>query len=362
MSTILLLLDQKENRRVLADWLTTRHELVPDESDSALHKPFDLCIVDGHALDRLLPRLRARKAAENLVFLPVLLVASRHGVGMAKRHLWESVDELIATPIEKAELQARVEILLRARRLSSENAVLLRQLEAELKLAAHVQIDLLPSGLPSLPGFELAARSVPAREVGGDFYDWQQTAPNTFVFTVGDAMGRGMSAALLMATVRAAVRTVARLHPPAQALELVRFGLEADLIRTMGFVTLFHAQLDVAARRLLFVDAGHAHLFIRHMDGSFENLHPRGPALGIPARKPYEEGTFIFTPGDVLIIYTDGILDAEPNITLDHAALAKHLEGSASAGEMVERLLSIATNKDTLPEDDITVVALWCSA
>jgi serine phosphatase RsbU (regulator of sigma subunit) len=360
MSKILLLLDQKENRRVLAECLAARHEIVADGCDAAIQEPFDLCIVDGHALNRMLPLIRARKAAEEKVFLPVLLVASRHGAGMAKGSLWENVDELIATPIEKAELQARVEILLRARRLSSENAVLLRQLEVELNLAANVQTDLLPSQLPKLPGFEIAARSQAAREVGGDFYDWQQLDPDTLVFTVGDAMGRGMSAALLMAMVRAAVRTVARLHPPAPALELVRSGLEGDLIRTMSFVTLFHARLDAAARRLLFVDAGHAHFFIRHPDGSFENMHPRGPALGIPLRKPYQEGVFTFTPGDTLIIYTDGIIDAQPDLGLDHAALAKSLECSTSAAEMVERLLAIATGENSPPEDDITAVALRC--
>jgi serine phosphatase RsbU (regulator of sigma subunit) len=358
--TILLRLDQKENRRLLAEWLATKYDVVSDESDAALHKPFDLCIVDGHALDRLLPRLRARKAAEHPAFLPVLLITSRHGMGMVKRHLWESVDESITSPIEKTELQARVEILLRARHLSSENAVLLRQLEAEMERAALVQADLLPRSLPVLPGFEMAARSVQASEVGGDFYEWQKNNAGTLCFTVGDAMGRGMSAALLMATVRAAVRTVAREHPPAATLELVRAGLESDLVRTAGFVTLFHAQLDPARRELRFVDAGHAHLFVRHRDGSFADLFPRGRALGIPSRKPYEEGAFTFTPGDALIIYTDGILDAEPDLALDHAALAERLAGTTSAAGMVERLLAIANDEDSLPEDDVTAVVLRC--
>lgn len=279
---------------------------------------------------------------------------------MVKRHLWESVDDSITSPIEKAELHARVEILLRARSLSRENLGLLRQLEGELELAAHVQTDLLPTRLPVLPGFEIAARSIPAREVGGDFYDWQQTRPETLVFTVGDAMGRGMSAALLMATVRAAVRTVAGLHSPASALELVRSGLEADLVRTSGFVTLFHGQLDGPTRRLSFVDAGHAHLFVRHPDGSSEDLQPRSPAIGIPLGKPFKEGTFTFAPGDALIVYTDGLIDADPDLALDHSAMAQLLESSENAGEMVERLLAIASVPDPEFEDDVTVVVLRC--
>jgi serine phosphatase RsbU (regulator of sigma subunit) len=358
---ILLLLDQKENRRLLSDWLTSRYEVIGDDSDEALQQPFDLCIIDGHALDRLLPRVRARKTAEHPVFLPVLLVtSSRNGVGMVQRHLWKSVDESIGSPIKKAELQARLEILLRARRLSSENAALLRQLEAEVELAAHVEMDLLPESPPVLPGFEVAARTVPAREVGGDFYEWQETERGALDFTVGDAMGRGMPAALLMATVRAALRTAERMRPPAAALELVRAGLEKDLVRTEGFVTLFHGRLDAATRRLQYVDAGHAHLFIRHEDGSFGNLLPRGPALGIPSPKPYQEGAYTFAPGDALIVYTDGILDAEPELELDHQALAGRLANTQDAAGMVERLLRTATSEDSLPEDDVTAVVLRC--
>ncbi len=358
---ILLLLDQKENRRLLSEWLTSRYEVIPDDSDEALCAPFDLCIIDGRALDRLLLRVRARKAAEHSVFLPILLVtSSRNGVGMVQRHLWKSVDESIASPIQKAELQARLEILLRARRLSCENAKLLRQLEAEVELAAHVEMDLLPDRLPVLSGFEVAARTVPAREVGGDFYEWQETGRGELDFTVGDAMGRGMPAALLMATVRAALRTAERMRPPAGALELVRAGLEKDLVRTEGFVTLFHGRLDVAARRLRYVDAGHAHVFIHHNDGTFANLLPRGPALGIPSPKPYEEGAFFFSPGDALIIYTDGILDAEPELELNHCTLAGRLSGARNAAGMVDQLLENATNQDSLPEDDVTAVVLRC--
>ncbi len=358
---ILLLLDQKENRRLLAESLASRYEVIPDDSDEALHKPFDLCIIDGHALDRLLPCVRARKATEHPVFLPVLLVtSSRNGVGMVQRHLWKSVDESIASPIKKAELLARLEILLRARRLSSENAVLLRQLEAEVELAAHVEMDLLPASLPVLSGFEVAARTVPAREVGGDFYEWQETGHGELDFTVGDAMGRGMPAALLMATVRAALRTAERMRPPAAALEMVRAGLEKDLVRTEGFVTLFHGRLNAAARRLQYVDAGHAHLFVLHEDGSFANLLPRGPALGIPSPKPYEEGAFVFSPGDALIIYTDGILDAEPELELDHTTLAGRLTSGQNAAGMVAQLLETATNENSLPEDDVTAVVLRC--
>jgi signal transduction histidine kinase len=117
-SRVLLLLDQRENRALLAAELDGRHEVLEDASDDALDGDFDLCIVDGRALDRLWERMQRRKAQAQPIFLPILLVTSRPGVKMITRHVWRSVDELIVAPIEKAELRARVEILLRARSLS----------------------------------------------------------------------------------------------------------------------------------------------------------------------------------------------------------------------------------------------------
>ena len=119
MSRILLLLDQLENRRLLLDQLRRpRYQVILPADDQALAEQFDLCIMDGMALERLGEVVQQRKQAEAPVFLPVLCVTSRQDVGLVTRQLWRSVDELIITPIERVELQARVEVLLRARQLS----------------------------------------------------------------------------------------------------------------------------------------------------------------------------------------------------------------------------------------------------
>ncbi len=121
VTRILVLLDQPENRRLLAERLSGRYEVVPADSDQALALPYDLAIFDGPALTRLWEQVRARKEIEQPVFLPVLLVTARRDVKMVTRHLWRLVDEIILTPIETRELQARVEALLRARRYSLES-------------------------------------------------------------------------------------------------------------------------------------------------------------------------------------------------------------------------------------------------
>ena len=122
MSRVLLLLDHRENRRLLMEALMARYDISAPETDEALASAYDLCIIDGPALERLWQQVEARKGAESPIFLPFLLVTARPDVGLATRHLWHGIDELITTPIERVELQARVEILLRARQASVHNA------------------------------------------------------------------------------------------------------------------------------------------------------------------------------------------------------------------------------------------------
>jgi signal transduction histidine kinase len=136
---ILLLLDQRENQELLGSELAREHQVLAGTADSDLEQQFDLCVVDGSSLDRLWQRVSERKMREQPIFLPILLVTSRPGVKMITRHLWRSVDELIITPIEKPELRARVEIMLRARSLS----LALRQRAEEAEQATHTRDEVL---------------------------------------------------------------------------------------------------------------------------------------------------------------------------------------------------------------------------
>lgn len=120
MDRILLLLDHKTNRALLSSWLGLRYDVVCHDRRTALRASFDLCLIDGPALDRLWEEVLQCKAAEDPAFLPVVLITSNREAELLTRHLWKTVDELIRIPIEKLELQARVEILLRARHLSRE--------------------------------------------------------------------------------------------------------------------------------------------------------------------------------------------------------------------------------------------------
>ena len=229
------------------------------------------------------------------------------------------------------------------------------QLQLELVYAAEIQAKLLPRSYPQIPGFDVAAKCLPAKQVGGDFYDWQQVSPTVFDLTLGDVMGKGMAAAMLMATVRAALHAVTLYNRPAQAVHLAEKALIDDLENSESFVTLFHGQLDASDRTLSFVDCGHGYVFIRRASGAVETLTPRGLPLGVQNGEVYQEGTIRFEKGDVLVLYSDGLIDADPQLELTHQILSEQMAGQESALEIVDRLIALTGQPDPQP-DDITVL------
>jgi len=231
-------------------------------------------------------------------------------------------------------------------------------LQAELVYAAQVQASLLPRGYPDIPGFDVAARCLPAKQVGGDFFDWQEVCSGVWGLTLGDVMGKGMAAAMLMATVRAALRSVAH-NRPAEALRMAEAAVLPDLDSSERFVTLFHGQLNTENRRLVFVDCGHGYVFVRRRNGAVRGLTPRGVPLGVPGRKLYREGSVTLERGDTLVLYSDGLIDARPELALDNRHLAGLLKGAADAREMLERLIGLTERQGALP-DDVTVLVAHC--
>jgi sigma-B regulation protein RsbU (phosphoserine phosphatase) len=233
------------------------------------------------------------------------------------------------------------------------------RLHAELDCAAQVQKQFLPKNLPTTAGFEFAARCLPATEVGGDFYDWYEMVPGTVTLTFGDVMGKGMAAAMLMATVRAALRAGSQSDPPAAAIHRAEIALRQDLDMSESFVTLFHGKLDTATRSLTFVDCGHGFDFMRRANGRVEELQPRGLPVGILPAEKYVEGSITFGEGDALILYSDGLIDALPETDLNNGVLAEYLDGTENAEEMLDRLASLVPLEMVRP-DDLTLLVVRC--
>jgi serine phosphatase RsbU (regulator of sigma subunit) len=283
----------------------------------------------------------------------VAIAALRHGA-----------DDYLRKPFDRGEFQAALDRTLARLRMSRQIKQLRRELEQkqaqlaeELARAAIVQSELLPVENPPLPGFEIGARCLPARIVGGDFYDWQQLPFGTMSLTVGDVMGKGMSAALLMATVRAVIRAMVSQHGPADAVRHTASSLDGDLARSGSFVTLFHAQLNVSTAELRYVDAGHGQAFVRRHDGGIVPLKPWGLPVGVLSTEQYEEGSITLERGDLLVIYSDGLSEARPDLFRDQATLASQIAADETAGATAQRLVDLAISAGQLP-DDLTVVVV----
>ena len=314
-------------------------------------------------LDVTLPRLGGLDVlqvirAQNLD-MAVVLTAPMGLEQMAINALRHGADDYLRKPFDGAEFQAALDRTIARLTLARQNAALRRHLGIELARAGDAQAGLLPPADPQVPGFELAARCVPAGEgeVGGDFYDWQALGPSSLSLVVGDVMGKGMPAALMMATVRAVLRALVPQNAPAAALQRAACTLDPDLTRSGSLVTLFHAQLDLITARLSYSDAGHGFVLFRRANGTVEELPHIGLPLGVLPDEVYREGSVVLAPGDTLVVYSDGLMQAFPDLLADRSVLAGLIDATASAAEIADRLLELGRAEGPLT-DDLTIAVL----
>jgi phosphoserine phosphatase RsbU/P len=186
----------------------------------------------------------------------------------------------------------------------------LQEQEREITEARAIQEKLLPREIPQLDGFEISSAWQSARLVGGDYFDILSLDERTLGMCIGDVAGKGMPAALLMSNLQAAVRGLSSLSV---APHLLCKRLNSIVCRNTDrdrFITFFYAQLDGDARRLQYVNAGHNAPFVIRADGSHERLHVGGAVLGVFDDPNFELGTAQLTPGDRVLLFTDGVTEA----------------------------------------------------
>jgi sigma-B regulation protein RsbU (phosphoserine phosphatase) len=243
----------------------------------------------------------------------------------------------------------------------------LQRKQAELDVAADIQKSFLPEKIPSLSGFDIAATTIPAREVGGDFYDFIPQ-DSLLQFVIADASGKGVPAALFMAQSRIIMRACG--SPFQTATERLYCAnnmiLDQSGSATSGmFVTLFFAGLSRTDRRLVYINAGHnPPLIFRAAAGSIEALNRTGIALGMMENAQYEEQQAALEPGDILLMYTDGIVEAmndreeffgEERLRYSLAA-ANHLSAQGIQDRILGDLKQFAQGE--AKSDDITVIVI----
>jgi serine phosphatase RsbU (regulator of sigma subunit)/predicted ester cyclase len=237
------------------------------------------------------------------------------------------------------------------------------RIEQELQVARQIQQELLPETIPELEGWRIAAYYGPAREVGGDFYDFLEFPDGRLGLVVGDATGHGMPAALVMATTRGMLRAVVQsLESPGEVLARVNEALVAD-IPPSTFVTCFYGVLDPESGRLVYANAGH-NLPCRRQDGQVDELRARGVPLGLMPSMSYEEKEATLETGDSTLFYSDGLVEAHNpqgemfGVPQLRRLVAEHdAEERVLAGFLMDKLRSF-TGYGWEQEDDITLVTL----
>jgi len=182
-----------------------------------------------------------------------------------------------------------------------------RRLEEDMRLAAEIQNSLLPSSAPTVPGWGLVGSNRPSRTVGGDYYDFE-TEAGEVLLALGDVSGKGTGAALLMTVLRAVVRAFWADSGPAEAVARINDTVQQN-IPTGKFITFFLARLAPETGRLTYVNAGHNPPLLLRADGSLETLETGGMVLGLFEDVPYEQGEVDLRPGDVLLIFSDGVTE-----------------------------------------------------
>lgn len=228
----------------------------------------------------------------------------------------------------------------------------------ELFRAAELQSTLLPSPTRSHDTYELAARYLPARDLGGDFYDWWEQPVGTLHIAFGDVMGKGMAAALLMASMRTALRASSAGVDASTAMERAASLMEADFTSASAFSTLFYGRLDTATRVLTYVDCGHGLSFVLTHDGQIRRLPATDLPLGTTVGPYSFQSTELrLSEGDCVFVCSDGLLDLIPDV-MTPARLDALLDGARlDASQALERAVLAALDAGT-PQDDITVLLL----
>ena len=242
----------------------------------------------------------------------------------------------------------------------------LRSEEVDFEQARAMQQILLPKALPHLDGFELSGMWQPASSVGGDYYDAIDFGDGKAAVCIADVAGKGMSAALLMASLQAAVKATASADtPPRRLCEKVRHVVASNL--TGGtFITFFYALLDANERTLTYCNAGHNPPLLLRATGEVERLDTGGSVLGRLFRgESYDQATVVLDPGDRVVLFTDGVSEARRagedfgderiiDVVRSHAA--------ASAAELQEKIVEAITSFTSGSfGDDVTLVVVAVS-
>ena len=325
-----------------------------------LHKT-PLLINDFKKQDKIKP-VEGIPDLKSILAVPLILKAKLIGVVA----LFNKMDEDVFTNEDQRLLSIiagqSAQVIENARLALKEQTLI--KVQEELRLAAIIQTDLLPKDIPQFGGYQLAGRSIPAKEVGGDYFDFIKIDANTFAFCVADIAGKGLPAALLMSNLQATLR--GQTFIKAGCANSISFANNILYSNTDSskFATLFYGILDVNRHSVKFCNAGHNPPFLFHGANEIRKLETGGIVVGIIPDYPFHEGDCILDLNDVLILYSDGVTEAmngnEEEFGEEKLKEIVKNDLGCSAEEIVQRIIAAVKihSYKTEQSDDLTIMAI----
>jgi serine phosphatase RsbU (regulator of sigma subunit)/predicted ester cyclase len=350
------------------------HSLLPDQDpgregyiraaaeDHAAHSDIRYIIEEQIAEgDKVMSRFIIRRIHDRGEFLGVA------PTGMERKTTAIVIHRISGSKIVEERSESTGVLEATRRRLEQER-IERERIEQELRVARSIQQASLPEEVPTLEGWQIAPFYQPAREVGGDFYDFLELTNGQLGLVVGDATGKGVPAALVMASARSMLRAVAQAsdYSPGDVLRRVNDSLVIDIPSNM-FVTCFYCILEPNSGALSYANAGHDLPYLRRRNGDTDELRARGMPLGLMPGMSYEEKKIVLDAEDGVLFYSDGLVEAHDprGEMLGFPSLGRLVAEHGQEGSLEEALLGELysfVGEGWEQEDDITLLTLRRSA
>jgi len=371
---ILVVDDTPANLRLLSKMLNEqgyRVRPVPDGRlalAAAQAKPPDLILLDIRMPDlngyQVCERLKAESRTKDI---PIIFISALDAVQDKVKAFTVGGVDYITKPFHIEEVLARVETHLALRKLQEQLELANQKMAQELALAGEVQEGFFPQELPNIAGWQLSMKMKSARETSGDFFDVIPLPRGYYGILMADVVDKGVAAALFMALSWSLIRTYAGDFPshPEMVLTSVNQRILEDTT-AQQFVTIFYAVLDPKSGRFVFANAGHSPPIVFNSQSGeiLQRLEHTGKPLGLFEDEVWDQGEIKLSPGDVVVVYTDGVSEAqnEQQEFFDESGLVasvqRHL--GAPAGDIAHGILSNVEEfiADAPQVDDIGIAVL----
>jgi sigma-B regulation protein RsbU (phosphoserine phosphatase) len=365
-----MLLDEKNQSNPLKTMIRqqdTLYDMLPYRLDAQLtgwmlKNKTPLLVKDLKNDDRFKSFIDDESPIKSLLGVPLVLKGKMTGVlTVFNKHTSEGFtdgDQRLLSIIAAQSAQ----IIENARLYLEEQNLMLMQ--EEMRLAAETQINLLPKSIPNVADYQIGGKSIPAKDVGGDYYDFIQIDENNFAFCLGDVSGKGMSAAMLMSNLQATLR--AQILSGANSTETMIRSNSVLYQNTDStkFVTLFLGIVNIESNEIKYCNAGHNNPYHLDKSNKLKELDVGGLILGFQTDSSYLEGNIPFHPEDTLVLFSDGITEAmnENNEEFGEDRLTELItkHKSEDAYKMIDKIMdAVNVFSDGITQsDDMTLMII----